>query len=239
MRGRIIDLNRLYHIIPSGGNSREIVAPQLKTINEIVSQGKGTFSIPAGIYTENVILEDGVSILGNGIVKINGTLIVKGNGIIDFIECENVIIIGKRDINRCTFNSLNVNDGYINCKNSELNNIKFMNSQFVILNCVIHGNSEFSIDIEKSFGLIESSTIEGSTLIKNESVLECKQTSVVGSKDLFIVEDYTSTVQLFNCVLYGNELIKSGAGTSIRANCVALSNANQFEGGENIKIESV
>lgn len=237
MNGRIIDLNKFYRIVPSGGGSNDL---QFKTITETVSKGAGTYLIPSGIYNENVTLENNVNLIGNGLVKINGKLTIIGDGVIDFIECDDVILQGRRSINRCSFGKIDVIDGYMNCHGSNVSNLNLQNSQFVMVNCVIGGNREFNVILNHSSGLIESSNIEGSTLIRNESILDCRQTSIVGENDLFVVEEYISTLQLFNCVLYGNSVnIKTGAGTSIRGNCIALSNANQFEGGENIKVENV
>jgi hypothetical protein len=112
--------------------------------------------------------------------------------------------------------------------------------QFSIRNSTL-GKQEgkYTVMLYHSTGIIENSTIEGSSWLRIGSILDCKQVSISGTDDIFVTEDETVTLQIFNSSVFGEKLIKSGPGTSIRANIFALSDARDFEGGENIKIDAI
>lgn len=202
---------------------------------------KGTVVVPSGIYQENVVVPDGVSLMGNGLVKINGNLTANGEGLISFVDVDTFETNGKRLISNCVASVLLVSpQAFADCRNCQLTRISCTQGQFSVTNSTIGKPlADYTISLKGGIGLVETSTIEGESLVGSNSVLDCKHTSVIGEDDLFETEDETSTVQLFSCVVYGSNLIKSGPGTSIRFNVSALSDAVGFEGGENVKIESI
>lgn len=202
---------------------------------------KGTVTVSAGVYQENVTLPDGVNLIGNGTIKIIGSLTAQGEGLLSFVDVDGLVVKGKRMINNCNVSVLTVQSGaYANCRNSQITRIDCTKGQFSVTNCTI-GKAlvDYTISLRDGVGLVETSTIEGSSRLGANSVLDCKHSSIIGTDDLFETENETTTLQLFNCVVYGDKLIKSGPGTSIRSNVTALSDAVAFEGGENVKIESI
>jgi hypothetical protein len=245
MSHRIINISKPTLLVYSSARNS---VQELSTIKEMIDSlkgKKGTLIVPSGIYHENAVLPDGVSLVGSGYVQIIGTLTLEGEGMITSIDSDKIVVKGKRLGEKCNTSLLQIDtEGYFNCYNSHVAQVICSNGQFLIRNSTIGTNetypvSMYSITLNNGIGLVESSTIEGSCMLHSGSVLDCKQTAVIGTDDLFQTQDETVTLQLFNCTVYGNNLIKSGPGTSIRSNVVALSDATVFEGGENLKIDSV
>lgn len=242
MAYRIINLAKPVVLAPSSRASTPAISISQMIVN--LHGKKGTITVPSGIYIENLTVPDGVTVLGNGIVHVNGQIELKGEGILSHIETNSVTVLssGNRVLINCTTNLLSLHqDSHVDCRGGSVSQIRSTGGNFIVRNTSIGTTlPEYAIDISNSMGIIESCTIEGSTKLGISTVLDCKQTSIVGGEeDLFETFDETTTLQLFNCTVYGAGLIKSGPGTSIRANVIALSDAVGFEGGENIKIESI
>lgn len=246
MASRMINLSRPVLIIGYGGGAPKSQKQQ-QTISQMIQSlrgKKGTISVPNGTYDEKIVLPDGVSLLaGNdSFVKITKEILCEGEGSIIGIDCPKFIISGKRILEKCTIEELILlQNSFIEGRHIYANKILCSGGQFILVNSNVGKlpTYNYSIIMNGGIGIIETSTIEGSSQINRESVLECKHTSIVGTNDLFETEDETSTLQLFNCNVTGNGLIKSGAGTSIRGNVISLGDAILFDGGENIKIENI
>jgi len=241
MSYRIININKPTLFMYGSVQQESHKVSSIRELIEGLKGKKGTLIVPTGTYHEDVILPDGVSLIAGGYVQIIGTLTLEGEGVITSIDSDKIIVKGKRLGEKCNTSFVQIDSGYFSCYNSRVSRIVCVNGQFLIRNSTIGVNelSVYSVTLKNGIGLVESSTIEGSCMLHSGSVLDCKQTSVIGTDDLFQTEDETVTLQMFNCTVYGSNLVKSGPGTSIRANVVALSDATVFEGGENVKIDSV
>lgn len=203
---------------------------------------KGTIVVNSGNYNEDITVPDGVSLIGNGIVKINGSITLLGDGMLKSIDVTaSISVKGNRVVEKCTTSILNIYKGsYASCFNSHISKINCVEG-YVLIRCSTIGSDKNNYAIELRQGMIsvENCTIEGSSYLFNESVFDCKNSSVIGNNDLFQTQHETATLQLFNCTVFGEKLIKNGPGKSVRFNLVALSIAKDFEGGENTKIESI
>lgn len=243
---RIINVSRP-HLVVSGGTT--IVQQPLttsvypKTITEMIQSlhGKGTVVINSGVYQENVIVPNGVNLYGNGIVKIDGSLTLEGEGSVSNVDSRDMYVKGQRLVEKSEVKTIYIFSGYLGGSGMQIGRIISNNGQFSLRNSVLGRTVlDYTLNMTHSTGIIESSTLEGPSLLKTGSVLDCRQSSIVGgNEDLFETEDETVTLQMFNCTVFGERLIKSGPGTSIRANVIALSEAREFEGGENTKLESI
>ncbi len=256
MSYRIINLAKPVVLISSSSSVKKTFSITQMIAN--LHGKKESISVPSGVYRENVTIPDGVSLMGNGTVQIHGNVFLHGEGILSYVDMENLTVVdGNRVLVNCSTNLLTIEkNSYVDCRGSYLTKIISNEGKFIVRNSSI-GTKEtapsytvpsYTIEMENSIGVIESSTIEGSTKLGASTILDCKQTCIVGkervdgehsTEDLFETFDETTTLQLFNCTVYGYGLVKSGLGTSIRANVIALSDAVGFEGGENIKIESI
>lgn len=244
---RIINLSRP-HLVVSAGipiATQPLTATSVspKTITEMIQSlhGEGTVVIPSGVYQENVIVPNGVNLYGNGIVKIDGSLTLEGEGSVSNVDSKDMYVRGQRLVEKSEVKTIYIFSGYLGGSGMQIERLVSNNGQFSLRNSVLGRTVlNYTVIMENSTGIIESSTLEGPSLLKTGSVLDCRQSSIVGGdEDLFETEDETVTLQLFNCTVFGERLIKSGPGTSIRANVVALSEAREFEGGENTKLESI
>ncbi len=246
MSNRIVNLNRQF-VIQS--NSQQIYTPSLSTPTSIraliENLTTSTLIIPDGIYTENLSIPSGINVKTNGYVKIIGNVILEGDGSICDCEITGTLTVrGKRSINNLTVKYILIQqNGFANCWKCHIKYLSCINGQFSIANSSLGreiGTNTLHL-VQNSSGFIESSAVNGQTFIGSSSVLECRNSSLIGNEneDLVDTEDETSTFQIFNCTVYGSGNIKVGAGTSIRSNVIPLSEAVDFIGGENIKIEPV
>ena len=241
MSFRVININNnAFNIRPIATNFP--TNSSIKQMIKDLKDEKGAVIVNSGSYDEDIIVPDGVSLIGNGVVKLNGNIILNGEGIFKSIDVSSTISVrGNRVIEKCASSLLEINDeAYVNCFNSHISSIDCKGGN-ILARCSIIGSdkSKYCIKLYKGMMSIENCTIEGVSHLLEESVLDCKNSSIIGNDVLFQTEDETSVLQLFNCTVFGERLIKNGPGKSTRFNITALSTAKDFEGGENIKIESI
>lgn len=253
----MINTNRATLLLPSHpATVTEIVHadPKFSTIaaaiaSAVTSKVESTIVIPEGDYKENVTVPDKVSLTGKGAVNIIGTVNLDGKGSISNIAMQTCIVQGgaNRILEKCEFAALNVQPGgIIHARQIFVQNTLNANrANIFISTSTISGSPAAPVALILAAGTtcsIEASTIEGSTQMSGKTILDCKQSNIVGmntTEDLFTVSDPESVLQLFNCTVTGQSRIKSGPGSSVRANVIALGSANVFTGGKDVKLADV
>lgn len=204
----------------------------------IAAQKEGTVQIPEGVYTENVNVPDGVHLIGNGVVRVEGVLTLLGNGMIRNLQVTRLIIKGNRSVENCVAEraTFEGGDSYLFHTTIE-KGTQVINGNLVARMCSLDNEEkEYALHVSAAICVLDSCTLKGCTWIE-KSVLDCKRTEVIGDADtfnLFETQDEETTVQLFGCTVFGDKKIKVGPGTSIRANVIALGTATEFEGGVNV-----
>lgn len=245
MAHRIINLNRSVMMFsPNVGYSRPVIASsQSSSIFEMIRAAKSvpcTIQIPGGVYNENLIVPDGVSLIGLGFVKVN-EVTANGSGMVSCFECNKMSVNGKRVLNDCRVDVLNLLEN--TCVSAKSLSVKLVNcnkAQLIATNSTFgeYPNVTNIHAKNQSIIVIDSSTIEGLSAATDTSIIEMRGSAIVGQGDLFNI-DSASTLQLFSSTVYGDTFVKTGPGTSIRAGIHALSDAIEFTGGENIKLKEV
>ncbi len=204
----------------------------------IASQKEGTVQIPEGVYTENVTVPDGVHLIGNGVVRVEGVLTLLGNGVIRNLQTTRMIVRGNRSIENCVVEraTFEGGDSYLFHTTVEKGTQVFSANLVARMCSLDNEEKEYALHVSEAICVLDTCALKGCAWVE-KSVLDCKRTDVIGDADtfnLFETQDSDTTVQLFNCTVFGDKKIKTGPGTSIRGNVMALGTATEFEGGTNV-----
>jgi len=219
-----------------------------KTLAEMIKAGDTVYAYD-GTYNEDVIVPNGVNLIGSHNVVVNGNVTLLGEGTLSYIKCKKLTVIGKSAIKNCIVDNLVCEKSEIgtfaDCSNVYISKGVILTSSHLSLKMSTVSSELLALDLrDASVCLLEGSIVNGICKLRSECVIDVKNTSVVAttSKDKGIFDcDLNSHLQLFTCVITGNgtSLIKSGNGTSVRSNIIALGEATTFIGGSNTKLTTV
>jgi len=257
MAHRILNVSKQTVFVSSSSSSSS--SPSSQTISERIAQlvSGGTVHISSGEYKENLIVPDNISLIGNGIVKINGDItfvttnvIIKGN-IISGIEFNNLTLNKSRlTCRECTLNEINLsNDSFLDARDCFINKITGEDSNFIIFNSSItqEGKTESdhcikmrNLGNEIKGSSIQNCSLKGHTITEGKTAIEIRNCTVLSESVnyAFMITD-PSTLQLFNSTVNTPDFIKNGTGTSIRNGVIAIGIGSMFGGGENIVYNNV
>jgi hypothetical protein len=249
MAFRIHDLNRqqLLSIPPpsSGVQFSHIlhVPSKYPTINSalLIAKPDHLIEISSGIYQENLFVKEKIHITGVGEVKILGKVVLEGNGNLSNLEISELENNGNRSLSDCQISKSLIIQGSLYGHNLSILCSTVVKGQAIIrLSSLIPPKGSFALLAQDSDVLLENSSVLGPLSLEGKSVVHCNQVSIADNTNVDLIEvEENSTIQLFNCIASGGGKIKSGNGTSIRSNLVALGSAKELIGGENVIVPSV
>lgn len=203
-----------------------------------------TIEVRGGTYNEPLNVPNGVDIIGFGTVKINGKVVVNGTGSLSGLKFKNLEISSStRFIDKCIIEGhLFIAVSYVKLVDCLIEGDTEINeSEVVFKSTSLSANEGVCLILNKAITLLDGCSTVGPITASNETVMDCKNTTLVENNNLDIIEttDETTSIQLFNCYVCGTKFIKSGPGTSVRSNVIPLKTAKEFIGGENFVIQSV
>jgi hypothetical protein len=161
---------------------------------------------------------------------------------------DKVIIKDENEALKC------INSNII-CINSEIRNnetcqpsISLEKSELNLMSCIVDNESFSSpslvVRLDESILICNQCGLYGSIESSNKSLVEIRNSNIIvdtkeDDTDVFITKE-GDEIHLFYTMISGDtENIKVGEGKSVRAGVIALSKAQNFVGGENIKLEFV
>jgi len=238
MASRIYNIERPPSLIESSRFTLSVPHRYVSIEKAIGAAKKGsTIEVYPGNYAGDFTLKDGVNLIGIGEgVIITGTITVEGTSTIKNLEVISVkfLIDSNLVLSRVSANKV-CGSGILRGDHLHLGEVEGTQTGHIsLLSSTIK-----RLLLSEVVSTIDSCTIEDGVKLSGESVIDCRNTTLISQDHDIIEVGPGGLVQLFNCYASGNCRIKSGEGNSYRSNLIALGEATEFIGGVNTRIENI